>query len=91
MYSIKDKKVVSSVVNGFPPYEKKKVARLPPNEKVLQYHPLLPAYNNKYMGGMDRSSQLKIPYGFNRSVRGTGSDLSWPAWISYAVNNAYLL
>ena len=74
--------------------KKKKVARLPPNEKVLQYQkvsPLLPAYNNKHMGGMDRSSQLKIPYGFNRSVRGTGSDLSWPAWISYAVNNAYLL
>ena len=51
--------------------------------------PLLPAYN-KYMGGVDRLSQVRETYGFDRKSK--------RYWIRpffqffyYAINNAYLL
>ena len=51
--------------------------------------PLLPAYN-KFMGGVDRTDQLRKTYGFDRK-----SKRSWLRqffqFFDYAINNAYLL
>ena len=91
-YAFQDRKLVSFVSNVFPETMQGKVARLPPDGKVLRYKhvpPVLPAYN-KYMGAVDRLSQVRKTYGFDRKSR--------RYWIrpfftffDYAVNNAHVL
>ena len=93
VYSVfKDRKVVSFVANAFPPSMNKKVARLPPNGRVLRCQkvpPVLPAYN-KYMGGVDRTNQLAVSYGFDRKCRRYWFR-PFMACLDFAVDNAYLL
>ena len=51
--------------------------------------PLLPAYN-KYMGGVDRTGQLKKTYGFDRKSKRSWVRLFFH-FFDIAVNNAYIL
>ena len=67
------------------------VARLQP-EGVLRYQSvprLLPAYN-KFMGGVDRTDQLRMMCGFVRKSKRYWLHLFFQ-FFDYAVNNAYLL
>ena len=51
--------------------------------------PVLPAYN-KYMGGVDRLSQVRKSYGFDRKSRRYWVRAFFQ-FFDYAINNAYLL
>ena len=67
------------------------VARLQP-EGVLRYQsvpPILPAYN-KFMGGVDRTDQLRRTYGFDRKSKRYWLRIFFQ-FFDYAINNAYLL
>ena len=67
------------------------VAKFQP-EGVLRYHfvpPLRPAYN-RFMGGVDRTDQLRKMYGFDRKSKCYWLRIFFQ-FFDYAVNNAYLL
>ena len=91
-YTFNDRSVVSFVSNVFQEAMDERVARLPPHSNTLTYQsvpPVLPAYN-KYMGAVDRLSQLRKTYGFDRKskrywIRG------FMTFFDYAVVNAYIL
>ena len=86
-----DRREVCFVTNIFPERMDTPVARLQP-EGVLRYQsvpPLLPAYN-KFMGGVDRTDQLRKTYGFDRKSKRYWLRLFFQ-FFDYAVNNAYLL
>jgi len=91
-FLFRDRGLVSFATNAFPETMKGKVARLPPNSRVLKYQsvpPCQPAYN-RYMGAVDRLSQVRKSYGFDRKskrywMRG------FMTFFDYAVNNAYFL
>ena len=51
--------------------------------------PLLPAYN-KFMGGVDRVSQIRRPYGYDRKSRRYWLRLFFQ-FLDYAVDNCYIL
>jgi len=91
-YAFNDRRVVSFVSNVFPESICDKVPRVQSNGGVIRHQsipPLLPAYN-KYMGGVDRLSQLRKTYGYERK-----SKRYWlrPFFqlLDYAVNNAFIL
>ena len=70
-HTFKDRKMVSFVSNAFPVAMKGRVARLPPNQKVLRYQqvpPVLPAYN-KFMGAVHRCNHLRKSYGYDRKSK----------------------
>ena len=86
-----DRREVCFVTNVFPEHMDTPVARLQP-EGVLRHQsvpPLLPAYN-KFMGGVDRTDQLRKTYGFDRKSKRYWLRLFFQ-YFDYAVNNAYLL
>ena len=90
-YVFHDRKVVSLVSNVFPEHMEDKVPRVQ-KEGVLRYQsvpPVLPAYN-KFMGGVDRLSQLRKTYGYDRK-----SKRYWLRpffqFLDYAVDNAFIL
>ena len=90
-YVFEDRSRVCFVSNVFPEAMETQVVRIQ-LDRTLQFQsipPLLPAYN-KYMGGVDRLSQVRKTYGFDRKSK--------RYWIRpffqffyYAINNAYLL
>ena len=91
-HTFKDRKMVSFVSNAFPVAMKGRVARLPPNQKVLRYQqvpPVLPAYS-KFMGAVDRCNHLRKSYGYDRK-----SKRYWVRpfmnFFDLAVTNAYIL
>ena len=91
-FSFHDRSVVSFVSNAFPERMDDKVARVPPKGRVLKYQhvpPILPAYN-KFMGGVDRNSQVRKTYGYNRKSRRYWLRLFFQ-FFDYAVNNAYII
>ena len=86
-----DRKVVSFVTNVFPAHMKGKVARVQPGG-ALRYQsvpPVLPAYN-KFMGGVDRLSQLRKSYGYDRKAKRYWLRCFFQLW-DYAITNAYIL
>ena len=68
-----------------------KVVRIQPGGvlRAQSVPPLLPAYN-KFMGGVDRTDQLRKSYGFDRKSKRSWVRLFFQ-FFDYAVNNAYLL
>lgn len=86
-----DRKVVSFATNAFPAHMTGKVARVQ-SDGVLRSQsvpPVLPAYN-KFMGAVDRLSQYKKTYGFDRKSKRYWLRLFFQ-FLDYAVNNAYFL
>ena len=90
-YVFEDRSRVCFVSNVFPEAMETQVVRIQ-LDRTLQFQsipPLLPAYN-KYMGGVDRLSQVRKTYGFDRK-----SKRYWIRpffqYFDYAINNAYLL
>lgn len=91
-YTFRDRKLVSFVTNAFPETMDSKVARVPPKGNVLKYQsvpPVLPAYN-KYMGAVDRLSQVRRTYGFDRKSKRYWIR-AFMQFFDYAVNNACIL
>ena len=91
-YTFNDRKVVSFVSNAFPEAMDEKVARLPPNRKALTYQqvpPVQPAYN-KYMGAVDRLSQLRRTYGYDRKSKRYWVR-AFMTFFDYAIVNSYIL
>ena len=91
-YAFQDRKLVSFVTNAFPPKMEGRVARLPPNGRVLKHQqvpPVLPAYN-KFMGAVDRLSQVRKPYGYDRKSKRYWLR-TFMTFFDYAVNNAFIL
>ena len=90
-FVFQDRKQVCFITNVFPEHMDSKVLRMQPGGvlRAQSVPPLLPAYN-KYMGGVDRTDQLRKSYGFDRK-----SKRSWLClfvqFFDYAINNAYLL
>lgn len=91
-YTFNDRSLVSFVSNAFPESMASRVARLPPKGNVLKYQqvpPVLPAYNH-FMGAVDRLSQFRKTYGFDRK-----SKRYWirpfMTFLDYAINNAWIL
>lgn len=86
-----DRREVCFVTNVFPESMESRVARLQPGG-VLQKQsvpPLLPAYN-KFMGGVDRTDQIRKSYGFDRKSRRFWLRLFFQ-FFDYAINNASIL
>ena len=89
-YVFEDRSRVCFVSNVFPETMETQVVRVQ-LDGTLQFQsipPLLPAYN-KYISGVDRLSQVRKTYGFDRKLK--------QYWIrpffklfDYAINNAYL-
>ena len=69
-YVFEDRSRVCFVSNVFPEAMETQVVRIQ-LDRTLQFQsipPLLPAYN-KYMGGVDRLSQVRKTYGFDRKSK----------------------
>ena len=69
-YAFEDRSRVCFVSNVFPEAMETQVVRVQ-LDRTLQFQsipPLLPAYN-KYMGGVDRLSQVRKTYGFDRKSK----------------------
>lgn len=84
--------MVSFVTNAFPATMKGKVARLPPDQKVLKYQsvpPVQPAYK-KFMGAVDRLGQRRKTYGFDKKSKRYWVRPSMNLF-DIAVNNAHCL
>lgn len=99
-FTFKDRTLVNLVTNAFPECMEGRVARLQPKakgkakgkSKALYYQhvpPVLPAYN-KYMGGVDRVSQLRRNYGYDRKSRRYWLR-GFMQFFDYAVNNSYII
>lgn len=91
-YVFNDRKMVSFVSNVFPEAMPGKVLRVPAEGRLLKFQsvpPLLPAYN-KFMGAVDRLSQVRKTYGYDRKSRRYWLRLFYQ-FFDYAVNNAYLI
>ena len=90
-YVFSDRKVVSFVSNVFPEHMSNQVARvrLDGTFGFQSVPPVLPAYN-KYMGAVDRLSQLKRNYGFDRKSRRYWLRIFFQ-FLDYAITNSYLL
>ena len=90
-YVFNDCKVVSFVSNVFPESMTDQVPRVQSDGRIRYQFvpPLLPAYN-KYMGAVDRLSQLRKTYGYDRK-----SETYWLRvffqFLDYAVDNAFIL
>ena len=90
-FVFQDRREVCFVTNVFPKHMDSQVARLQP-EGVLRNQsvpPLLPAYN-MFMGGVDRTDQLRKTYGFDRKSRRFWLRLFFQLF-DYAINNAHIL
>ena len=72
-YAFEDRKRVCFVSNVFPERMDSDVVRvqLDGSLQLQVIRPVLPAYN-KYVGGVDRLSQVRKSYGFDRKSRRTG-------------------
>ena len=91
-YSVfNDRKCVSFATNVFPGRVKGAVARVQPSGLLgcQSVPPLLPAYN-AYMGGVDRTSQLKKPYGYDRKARRYWLRVFFQ-FLDYSIVNACIL
>ena len=69
-FAFRDRKVVSFATNVFPETMSDSVVRVQ-SDGTLKHQsvpPLLPAYN-KYMGGVDRTSQMCKVYGYDRKSK----------------------
>lgn len=91
-YVFHDRAVVSLVSNVHPLTMKDEVVRLPPDDRVLRYRqvpPVLPAYN-KFMGAVDRLSQMRKGYGFDRKSRRYWIR-PFMTFFDFAVINSYIL
>ena len=90
-FAYEDRKRVCLVSNVFPERMDSDVVRVQ-MDRSLQLQaipPVLPAYN-KYMGGVDRLSQVSKSYGFDRKSRRYWVRAFFQ-FFDYAINNAYLL
>ena len=69
-FAFRDRKVVSFATNVFPETMSDTVVRLQSDGtlKHQSVHRLLPAYN-KYMGGVDRTGQMRKVYGYDRKSK----------------------
>lgn len=91
-YVFHDRTLVSFVSNAHPLTMEGKVARLPPNSRVLRYQkvpPVLPSYN-KFMGAVDRLNQMRKTYGFDRKSRRYWIR-TFMTFFDFAVINAYIM
>ena len=90
-FVFQDRSEVSFVTNVFPECMDSKVTRLQPGGVLRNQSvpPLLPAYN-KFMGGVDRTDQLRKTYGFDRKSKRFWLRLFFQ-FFDYAINNAYVL
>ena len=91
-YVFNDRKKFSLVSNAFPEAMGGTVTRLQPKGRTLKSQhvpPVLPAYN-KFMGAVDRLSQVRKTYGFDRRSRRYWLR-PFMNFFDFAVNNAYLL
>ena len=87
-----DRSVVSFITNVFPESMSARVPRTQSGDGVIRLQsvpPLLPAYN-RYMGGVDRSDQIKQSYGFNRKSKRYWLRLFFH-FFDIAINNAFIL
>ena len=69
-FVFQDRKQVCFITNAFPEHMDSKVFRMQPGGvlRAQSVPPLLPAYN-KFMGGVDRTDQLRKTYGFDRKSK----------------------
>ena len=69
-FVFQDRKQVCFITNAFPEHMDSKVFRMQPGGvlRAQPVPPLLPAYN-KFMGGVDRTDQLRKTYGFDRKSK----------------------
>ena len=69
-FVFQDRREVCFVTNVFPEHMDSLVARLQPGGVLRNQSvpPLLPAYN-KFMGGVDRTDQIRKCYGFDRKSK----------------------
>ena len=91
-YSVfNDRKCVSFATNAFPGRVSGAVARVQPGGLLgcQSVPPLLPAYNT-FMGGVDRSNQLRKTYGYDRKARRYWLRIFFQ-FFDYAIVNAYAL
>ena len=90
-YAFEDRKRVCLVSNVFPERMDSDVVRvqIDGSLQLQAIPPVLPAYN-KYMGGVDRLSQVRKSYGFDRKSRRYWVRAFFQ-FFDYAINNAYLL
>ena len=86
-----DRKVVCFATNVFPEVMPDTVVRLQPDGKLRHQSvpPLLPAYN-KFMGGVDRTGQIKKTYGYDRKSRRYWLRLFFYL-LDVTIGNAYIL
>ena len=90
-YVFHDRKVVSFVSNVFPE-AMDPVAWLPIGSRTFQSQlipPVVPPYN-KYMGAVDRLSQVRRTYGYDRKCKRYWFRLFFQ-FLDYAVDNAHIL
>ena len=87
----KDNKHIYLMSNAYPPSSDEKVKRKQKDGTVItiQAPPMLAGYN-KYMGGVDKSDQMKSYYGLNRKSKRWTLRLIWH-FIDIAAVNAYCL
>ena len=90
-YVFNDRKVVSFVSNVFPEHMEDEVPRVQRGGRIgyQSVPPLLPAYN-KYMGGVDRLSQLRKSYGYDKKSKRYWLRAFFQ-FLDYAVDNAFIL
>lgn len=90
-FVFQDRREVCFVTNVFPEHMDTGVARIQPGGvlRVQSVPPLLPAYN-KYMGGVDRTDQIRKSYGFDRKSKRYWLRLFFQ-FFDYAINNAHIL
>ena len=90
-FVFQDRREVCFVTNVFPEHMDTRVARMQSGGLLQRQSvpPLLPAYN-KYMGGVDRTDQIRKSYGFDRKSKRSWLRLFFQ-FFDYAVNNAHIL
>ena len=90
-FAFRDRKVVSFATNVFPETMSDTVVRLQ-SDGTLKHQsvpPLLPAYN-KYMGGVDRTGQMRKVYGYDRKSKRYWLRLFFHL-LDVAIGNSYQL
>lgn len=90
-FVFQDRREVCFITNVFPERMDSQVVRVQPGGVFHSQSvpPLLPAYN-KFMGGVDRTDQLRKVYGFDRKSKRYWLRLFFQ-FLDYAINNAFIL
>ena len=90
-FVFQDRREVCFISNVFPEHMDSEVVRVQPGGvfRSQSVPPLLPAYN-KFMGGVDRTDQLRKVYGFDRKSKRCWLRLFFQ-FFDYSINNAYIL